>query len=144
MGSFVKNYDPKRVNVFFGGVPITGFADGSFISVTPSSQYWTKVSGADGEKARAKSNDNSHEVTITLMQTSQSNDYLSGILALDRASNAGKLPLTIVDLSGTTKMNWLNAWIRQPPDVDESKEITERAWVFDTGDIDIEVYGGNF
>ncbi len=139
----VKTYDPKQFKIIFGGVAISGFADGPFISVAPAGDRFTKVSGADGEKARSKSNDYSHEVTLTLLQTSASNDYLSTIHNIDKLSNLGKLPLQIVDLNGTTILSWSQAWIRAVPTVENAKEIGERVWVFDTSDADIENYGGN-
>jgi len=138
-----KTYDPAEVIVTFFGVPITGFADGEFVTITPSSERFTKTVGADGLVSRVKSNDNTHEVTITLVKTSLSNDYLSGILAADRFGNAGKGTLQIVNLGGTTLFAWEEAWIRQPPDVSEDKTITDKAWVFDTGQATIESYGGN-
>ena len=140
----VKNYDPKKFIITFGGIPATGFADGTFISVTSPSQTFTKIVGADGEVARAKGNDNTNEVTITLLQTSLTNDYFSSIHKIDKATNQGKLILAIVDLEGTTIMSWSQAWIRQLPDTERSKEIGENAWIFDTGQIDAVNIGGNF
>lgn len=139
----VKTYNPKRVIIVYGGVPITGYADGTFISVAPSSDRFSKTVGADGEVARSKSNDNTHEVTITLLSTSLSNSYLSGILTLDKISDAGALPLQIIDLSGGELFFWPQAWIRTPPTADFSKEISERAWVFDTGQAVQEFIGGD-
>lgn len=138
----MKTYDPKKVIITFGGVPILGYADGTFVSVTPSNDRFSKAIGADGEVARTKSNDNTHEVTITLIQSSLSNSYLSGILNADRLTNEGVLPLSITDLSGTTLMFWKDAWIRTDPDVEFSKETGERAWVFDTGQAAVNVIGG--
>jgi len=140
----VKTYDPKQIIITFGGVPITGFADGTFLSVSPSGDRFTKIVGADGEVTRSKSNDFTNEVTITLKQSSLSNDYLTGILNADRLANSGKLPLQVKDMLGTTLYFWKEAWIKAPPDVEEAKEMSDRAWVFDTGQSDIEYHGGNF
>jgi len=140
----VKNYDPKRFIITFGGIPATGFADGTFIAVTSPSQTFTKTVGADGEVARAKGNDNTNEITITLLQTSLFNDYLSNIYKIDKATNQGKLILALADLEGTTVMIWSQAWIRQLPDIDRGKEIGENAWIFDTGQINAVNVGGNF
>lgn len=139
----VKTYDSKLVIINFFGVPLTGYADGEFCSVVSSSERFTKQSGADGEITRSKSNDNTSEITVTLKQSSLSNNYLSGILELDRIANNGKGPFSIVDLSGTTLMEWPQAWIRQPPDQSFGKENGDRAWVFDTGQPLIESIGGN-
>lgn len=139
----VKTYDPANVIITFNGVPLTGFADGEFITITSPSERFTKVVGADGLVSRAKSNDNTHEVTVTLTGTSISNDYLTGIVALDRYGNAGKGALQIADLNGTALFAWEEAWIRQPSDVSFDKTITDKAWTFDTGQATIESYGGN-
>ena len=143
MAGLVKTYNPKRVIVVFGGVPISGFADGSYITITPGSQRYTKAVGADGEVARGKSNDNTHEVTLTLIATSVSNNVLSSFVLVDKLSDAGALPLQIIDLSGTTLFFWPQAWVRQPADIDMAKEVGSRAWLLDTGQVTAEVVGGN-
>jgi hypothetical protein len=55
------------------GVPISGYADGTFVQVDPSGDSFAKKVGADGEVARSMSNDNTHTVVITLLQSSLSN-----------------------------------------------------------------------
>ena len=37
----VETYSPKRVELIFGGVPIRGFADGTFISASASAAATT-------------------------------------------------------------------------------------------------------
>ena len=138
----VKTYDPKKVIITFGGVPITGFADGTFIQVTQDADSWAKKVGADGEVVRAKSNDNTHTVTITLQQSSGSKDYLSTCLNLDKLTNKGMLPLVITDLNGTTLESWLQAWVSKDPDWEYAKEATDRAWVLMTGQAATTLYGG--
>jgi hypothetical protein len=142
MSGQIKSYDPNQVIIIYGGVPISGLADGTFIQVT-NADAWSKKVGADGEVGRSKSNDYTSEVTLTLMQTSSSNNYLSGIVAIDKASNAGALPLQILDLSGTSLHFWPQAWIRKTADAGYSKEIGDRAWVFDTGQPAQNVVGGD-
>ena len=126
-------YDPKKVVVTFGGVPLTGFADGTFISIEPVEEAFTRVSGADGLVSRARSNDDGYEVTLTLQQTSLSNAVLSGIHNQDKRTGDGVKPLTVKDLRGEQLFFAEAAWIRQDPTVEYSKEIEEREWVFDTG-----------
>lgn len=133
-----KTYDPKLIIITFNGVPITGFADGEFVAITASGERFTKVSGADGEVARSKSNDKTHEVVITLLQTSISNNYLSTMVI-----SGTKGVLKISDLNGNAIWLWDEAWIRQPPDTTFEKEITDRAWTFDTAQVITENYGGN-
>jgi len=131
----VTTYDPKKVIITFGGIPISGFANGTFINVTPSSDRFSKVVGADGEVSRSKSADNTHEVTITLLQSSLSNQYLSGIESLDRITSKGILPLTVTDLNGGSLKFWPQAWITTDPDLGYAAEQTDRVWTFNTGQV---------
>lgn len=143
MIGFVNTYDPKKVIITFGGVPIVGFADGTFVQVDPNSETWTKKVGADGEVVRAQSNDNTHTVQITLQQTSASNDYLSTCMNVDKLSGKAMLPLTITDLNGTTLHFWAQAWVSTDPSYGFAKESTDRQWTIQTGQESIANYGGN-
>ena len=138
----LKTYNPKECIVTYGGVQISGYADGTFVNIVPNSESWTKIVGADGFVSRARSNDDTYEVTITLQSTSDSNLYLSAQYKIDNTTGKGALPLTITDLSGSTIFVAPAAWIRQLPDQEFSKEITERAWVFDTDNASESVVGG--
>ncbi len=138
----VATFDPKSVIVTIGGVAMSGYADGTFLEITADQQQFTKVTGADGYTTRVKSNDYGALMTLTLSQSSPSNDALSGFLALDRATNAGVVPILIKDLSGTTIMFAGTGWIRQFPDVTFANEISNRAWQIDLAEADIFI-GGN-
>jgi len=139
----VKTYDYKFTVMTVGGVPITGFADGTGITVEFSSPSYTKTVGADGEVARTRSNDDTAKITITLLQTSLSNDWLSSLVALDKLANAGKVPVQIKDLLGTTVLFFKDAWVNERPSIEFGKELSERAWILETGQISIENIGGN-
>ena len=138
----VPTYDPRQVIITFGGNIITGFAQDSFLDITPANQAFTKYTGADGGTSRGKSNDYSSVVTITLSQTSPSNAVLSAIAEADRLLNAGKLPLQIVDVNGTTLKFWAQAWIQQNPDEGFATEVGDRAWTLDTGQPAQNIVGG--
>jgi len=129
-----KTYNPKKVLLTFGGIPISGFAKGTFIKVTPSADTYTKYVGADGEVARAQSSDDTSSVEITLMKTSDSNAYLNTIKESDKLIGDGVLPLSITDLStGQEVMFWAQAWIKKAPDKEYGDDVPTRNWTFDTG-----------
>lgn len=138
----VSTFDPKSVVVSIGGIPISGYADGTFLEVTADNQQFTKVVGADGFTTRVKSNNYGGVMTLTIAQTSPSNDALSAILNADRLANAGVVPILIKDLSGTTIIFSATGWIQQFPDVSFGNEMNNRAWVLDLAEIDIFI-GGN-
>lgn len=135
-------YDPKQVAVIVGGVPLGGFADGSFVTVERSSDAFTKVTGADNITSRAKTNDKSGSITITLQQTSPSNDILQGFALVDEVSNSGVVPIVIQDFSGRSTFVTAFGWVKKVPKAEFSKEITNREWILDCADLDVK-FGGN-
>ena len=84
MSSKIKTYNPKEVIVTCGTHIVTGYADDSFISIEPNGDGITKKTGCDGEIARSISPDNTYKVKLTLLQTSDSNSYFSGMVDLDQ------------------------------------------------------------
>lgn len=41
----VRTYDPKQVIITVGGIPMSGFADGTFLTVDRDDDQWAKVTG---------------------------------------------------------------------------------------------------
>lgn len=138
----VRTYDPKAIVVVVGGFPISGFADGTFVKVMRSNDAFSKSVGADGDTTRIKSNDKSGEVTITLAQTSQSNDILDSIAFRDELANAGVVPIVVKDLLGTSVFVSATGWVRKIPEAEFGKEAATREWVLDVSDLGVFV-GGN-
>lgn len=138
----VATFDPKSVVITIGGKAMSGFADGTFLEITADTQQFTKVVGADGFTTRVKSNNYGGVMTLTLAQSSPSNDALSIIFNADRARNLGVVPILIKDLSGSTIIFSGTGWIQQFPDVAFGNEINDRAWTLDLAEIDIFI-GGN-
>ena len=137
----VKTYDPKGVVATVGGIPISGYADGTFINISRQNDAYSSVAGADGEVSRAKSNDKRGELVLTLLQTSLSNDVLSGIAQLDERSNSGVVPIMVKDISGLTTFFSGSGWIRKVPDSEFGKEISNREWAFELAEMEVFVGG---
>ena len=138
----VRTYDFKKNKLILGGVPIQGYADGTGIVIERTEDMFTMVSGADGKVSRSKSNNFTGRLTITLKQTSSSNDFLSAIANLDEASNAGVIPMLLQDFGGTTLATASAAWVVKKPNIELGKEITNREWIFDLADL-TELIGSN-
>lgn len=138
----VRTYDPKQIILTVGGIPIGGYADGTFIGFEYDEDAFTKVTGADGITSRSKSNNYAGFMAVTLAQTSPSNDVLSAIALADRLSNTGVVPIIMKDIGGTTVLFSANGWVRKSSNVDEAKEISDREWTLDMADVDTLV-GGN-
>jgi hypothetical protein len=140
MAGEVKSYNPSKVIIIVGGVPIKGYADGTFINITAQSDAVTSQAGADGEIARAVSADKRKRVTITLQHTSDSNAVLNGFANADSVSGAGIMfPLYMQDLLGSDKFVVAQAWVQKKPDREFGKDISNRTWVIDTGEPSIDL-----
>ena len=138
----VKSYDPKQVAVIFRGNIIHGFADSTFILAERNEQAFNQKVGVDGEGTRAKSNNKSGKVTITLMNSSDSNDVLSAAAAADELSGKGTGSLVVNDKSGRTVIAAATAWVQKIANAEMAKEANNRVWVLETDELDMFV-GGN-
>lgn len=133
-----KNFDIKRVAVIVGGFPI----EVESIEIDQPEGFTKKV-GAQGEVARSKVNDDTAEVTITLLQTSDSNIILDALYAADRNSPGGVTnPITVKDILGTTLFFCLNSWGKKKAPLKFGKEVEDRVWVIDCAQVQ-SVIGGN-
>lgn len=138
----VRTYAADEVRIVVGGALISGYADGTFVSVSRDEQAFNKITGADGTTSRSKSANKAGTITLILQQTSPSNDVLSAFMIADEQTNNGVVPVLVKDTSGRTLHFAASAWVQQMPDQDFSKDIEERQWVLDCAAIDSFV-GGN-
>lgn len=138
----VKTYDPKNVSVIVGGKIVGGFTDGTFINAERNENMFNQKVGVDGIGTRAKSNNRSGKITITLHQSSPSNDDFSAIQIADEQSNSGVVPVLIRDNSGRTLCSALTAWFQKPANPEFGKEVANRVWVLETDELLI-FNGGN-
>jgi hypothetical protein len=133
----VRTFDFKQVIVTVGGVPISGFTEGTAIEIVRNEPTWSMIVGSDGLVTRSKTNNFSGTLTITLKQSSPSNDVLSGFLALDEATNSGIVPVLVKDISGNSIYFSARAWINQYPNSTFGKDITDRTWTLSLDEADI-------
>lgn len=138
----VRTYDPKQVIVTFGTIAMMGYAEGTFISIERNGQLFEKSRGSDGSVDRTNKNAFDFSVTLTLKQTSPTNQLLSAVAAADQLSNLGVLPLVIKDLNGATVFTAPQAWIQSDPNDEFGDTSGSREWVFDTGPA-AKLTGGN-
>lgn len=138
----VKTYDASQVQVILGAVPLVGAADGQFCNVTWDEDDYGKTTGADGEVSRHRMNNDSSTVTLTLLQTSDTNDLLMGYALADRTNNSGVFSLMIKDMNGRSLFVTDSAWVQRKPDMTFSKETETREWTIATGRATVFI-GGN-
>jgi hypothetical protein len=140
----VKTYDPKNVIVTVQKIvnetagealTVTGFADGTGIKVSRKNDMYTMSTGMDGETSRVKSNDKSGEISLTLAQTSPSNDLFRDLSESDTI-DSDLIAITISNLADMRKYATVTAWPRKHADIEFGKDVSNREWTFDCVDID--------
>jgi hypothetical protein len=135
VSNILGTYSPESVVITVGNDKfshiVSGYADGTFISVARNVDHATHYNGADGTNARVVRSIKNCDVTLTLHQSSESNDVFSQLLALDEESRDGSdcFYMTIKDTSGRTVMSTPVAYIGTTPDTSLGTDIAERAWV---------------
>jgi hypothetical protein len=127
----LKTYDPQEVTISLSGIIFKGFVEDEFVTVEHASESFEDVVGVDGEDvSRSKSGDRRATVTVKLMQTSDTNDLLSALLALDENTpgGAGVGAFYMRDGLGRTVLEGPQAWLMGPPAIAFGKVAGPREW----------------
>jgi hypothetical protein len=136
----VNTFSPTDVKFIFGGYTVVGW-DG--ITISRSSQGFTPVRGIRGKHSRTRTRDTSATITITLIQSSPSNDVLSQVHAMDLVEGTGRLAISLVDKSGRSKFSSNEAYILGYPESKYSGSIEYRVWTIYCQTTDTYIVGGN-
>lgn len=123
---------------------ISGLADGTFVSYARTVPRSTLTVGADLHAARTMRRNKAGTVTLTLMQTAESNDILSMLAAKDEEAhnNSWIFSLTIKDLQGRSLFYAPQAFIGNDPDASYGTELGNREWTIEVIGVQRH-FGGN-
>jgi hypothetical protein len=115
----LQTFSPDAVEVIISNDDInhivTNFAEGTFVSFEPATERFTPTVGARGEEYRAHQPSKAFNITLTLSQTSHSNDVFSLLLNEDRETLDGTFTMTVKDTSGATLYVDEYAYIQSEP-----------------------------
>ena len=136
----VDTIDPKDVTVIVSGKIISGFAQDQIVIERETNQVEDEV-GADGDVARRVTNDRRGTITITLLQTSRANLFLSTLAVADELTGNVIFPVVIKDQRGKDLHVAASAWIRKMPRTSYRAGIESRAWEIRTNYINMFVGG---
>lgn len=137
------NYCPESVNCLIAGIiPVTGFVDGTFISVDKDEMPYSSVRMPDGTVARKKNTSQTYTITITLHNGAETNNLLTKMWQIDELTDRGKFPLLIKDQSGSDLLFSTESWIEGIPSMTKSNAIDSRVWVIKSAYAVINI-GGN-
>ena len=131
-GEFFGTYDPKEVVLQIGPTLISGYADGTFITIArDDNEIYKKHVGAGGEVARTRNNNISGAITFSIKSTSPSR------IALDiLKQQPGQFPVTVINNSNRKfTAAAINAWMKVEPDVEFADEESMIEYVVDCADL---------
>jgi hypothetical protein len=124
---------------------VSGYAEGTLVSVarvTPSSTY---VTGGDNTGLRVFRKNDSGMITLTLMQSTSSNDVLNKLWQLDKDTrdNSWLFNITVIDGTGRSVYHGSQSFIENLPESGFGVDGTEtRTWVIYSRNLEQNI-GGN-
>ena len=143
-------YSPEEVH-FIISLPaadivhmVSGYMDGTFINVSREVPLSSLYVGADNSGARTLRTNRSATITLSLHQSSGSNDVLTQLYLNDQDAkdNTWLFNVLIKDSSGRSLYQGRQSFIGQLPDSGFSTEISQRDWVIQVRDLEQKI-GGN-
>ena len=106
-----------------------GFAEDSIVSVDRNAETFSLYTGADDTNTRINKANTSGTITISLQQTSASNDILTALYENDRASRNGLFSIAVRDNSGRSSYFAEEAYIGVVPSSAIANSMQTRDWV---------------
>lgn len=125
----IASYCPEDVNCLAFGIPLGGFTDGTFITISKDKVPYGTTETADGSISRLYTNSQTYTISLTFHRGSSSNDVLTKLWQLDELTQRAKFPLFLRDLSGTDLFFSTNTWIEGIPSMVQGTNFDSRTWV---------------
>lgn len=129
------SYSPEDMTIVLANSQfshvITGYADGTFVSITRETPASTLYIGSDLSNARVVRANKASSITLSLHQASSSTDVLSQLLANDEETRdeTWLFSVTIKDNIGRSLFYSPQAFIGNSPDATYSTSIENRDWM---------------
>lgn len=136
----IATYSPDQVNFEIANFVVVGFND---ITINRNTERFKFEKGIRGKNTRVGTLDSSLTISISLMQTSITNDVFSQIVDFDINNRSGRCKLALIDKSGSAEIRSNNAYIEDCPTMGFSSSSKDREWKIICLDSYQLVSGGN-
>jgi len=133
MANLLGSYSPNDIAIIVNGVPVSGYGDGDFVSAEYASDAAMLKEGADGSPAISyKRGARGGTITVTLLQTSMSNNYLSSLLFAQKSIGGASttVPILVRNAQGGQTVSMVRAAIQKEPTVTFGPEVSTVEWTF--------------
>ncbi len=126
----LKFWDPDQFDLIIGPFVISGYAEGSGIEFEEDGPRFITVKGLDGQVVRSKVLAKVASFTVHVMNTSSSNDVLSGLHITDVAApgGAGVVPVALRDKNGSTVIASPTGWVEGLPKITLADKAQDTPW----------------
>lgn len=123
---------------------ISGYSEDGMVNIARNSPTFETFTSADNQSTRVYKSNTSANVTLTLNQTSASNDVLSQLYLNDKNSrdSSGLFSVQILDMSGRSRFASAQSFIAVVPDASFSNSVQTREWTIFCDSVDAYI-GGN-
>lgn len=121
-------YDPKDVILLLGGVEPVEYAEDTAIVLSKDQDVWLKKTGVDGSVALARNRDETGTITISLKNTSITNQTLFNYYTAAESGGTPWFPVLFRDPSSGIQIE-TQGWIQTQPDFTAAQEIMQLDWV---------------
>jgi hypothetical protein len=115
---------------------ISGYSEDSIVNIEWTSPRYTLYTGADNTGTRVFNASNSASLTLSLQQTSASNDVLSSLFNNDPRNIDGLFSVQVKDASGRSIYFSDDAYIGVRPNAGFSNSMMTRDWVIQAFNLD--------
>ncbi|MCZ8518885.1 phage structural protein [Paenibacillus caseinilyticus] len=124
-----RTYDARSVSVIVAGQYLTGFGE-DMVEVEKSEDGYEVRVGAQGDPIRARVNDETGEIRVTLLPTSPQVPFL------DRLANSGQLvSITVISRDPQERSSATQAYVTKPATRTYGKSAEDREYVFQCLDL---------
>jgi hypothetical protein len=139
----LKFWDPDQFDLIVGPFVISGYAEGSAIEFEEDGDRFVVVKGLDGQTVRSKVMGKVGTFTVHLLNTSASNDVLSGLHITDihAAGGAGAVPVALRDKNGATTIACPLGWVMGFPKLTMADKAQDTPWKIQIVDYEMFVAG---
>lgn len=121
---------------------VGGFSEDAIITIDRNADTFTLYTGADDTNTRIYNANTAGTMTLSLQQTSASNDILTALYLQDRDSRNGLFAIQVKDNSGRSNFFAEEAYIGVVPNAAYSNSMQTREWVIHAPRME-SIQGGN-
>lgn len=133
MSERLSTYRPNQVfaTIIYNGQAhtISGYSEDSMITIARNVETFSLYTGADDTNTRVHNANTAGTITLSLQQTSFSNDFLNQIHQIDTENLNALFSISIVDRSGRSVYFSEEAYIGVPPESGFANSMQTRDWV---------------